>query len=68
MAQTIADFIEGVRQNLLLTPAQFEELNRCIKPRHAEPRALAGDLVARGWLTRYQATKPSASCTGKPPR
>lgn len=38
----------------LLTAPQKEELSRRLAGRFTEPRALAGELLRRGWLTAYQ--------------
>jgi WD40 repeat protein/serine/threonine protein kinase len=38
----------------LLEPAQTRELTRSLKGRFQEPKALARDLLKRGWLTTYQ--------------
>jgi serine/threonine protein kinase len=49
--------VEALRQSKLLEPGQFDELVRDLLPRFADPRALAEDLAARGWLTSYQVEK-----------
>src|ERR1700687_3573254 len=38
----------------LLEPAQTRELTRSLRGRFQEPKALARDLLKRGWLTTYQ--------------
>lgn len=38
----------------LLSAPQQEELNRGLSVQFREPRALAGELIRRGWLTAYQ--------------
>jgi serine/threonine-protein kinase len=38
----------------LLEPAQTRELTRSLRGRFEEPKALARDLLQRGWLTTYQ--------------
>jgi serine/threonine protein kinase len=54
MAISTATFVDTVRQNQLLSPTQLDELSRHFKPGSTDPRALAKDLCARGWLTPYQ--------------
>jgi formylglycine-generating enzyme required for sulfatase activity/serine/threonine protein kinase len=50
---SVADFVAVVRQYRLLEPAQLDELQD-LQARFAEPKALAQELVERGWLTQYQ--------------
>src|SRR5262249_61351824 len=40
--------------NRLLTPAQLSEATLELQTRFPEPRALARELVQRGWLTPFQ--------------
>jgi serine/threonine protein kinase len=47
LAQVILD-------SQLLEPAQTRELTHTIQSRFQEPKALARELVQRGWLTAYQ--------------
>jgi serine/threonine protein kinase/WD40 repeat protein len=49
-------FVEFVRDKQLVTPAQVQEL-RQLQAQFPEVRALAGELVRRGWLTPYQANQ-----------
>ena len=56
-ANAAASFTDALRQAHLLEPAQLDELTRTLATRPAEPRALAGDLLRRGWLTAYQANQ-----------
>jgi serine/threonine protein kinase len=55
MAISTATFVDALRQNQLLSPTQLDEWSRLGKPGSADPRSLAQDLCARGWLTHYQA-------------
>jgi serine/threonine protein kinase len=48
-----AGLVEAVRRFGLLAPAQAEEL-ATLQPRFADARALARELLQRGWLTPYQ--------------
>src|SRR6516165_10523825 len=41
----------------LLEPAQVRELTRTLQARYTEPKALARELLKRGWLTAYQINK-----------
>ena len=43
----------AIRQSRLLEPAQANEFGR-LQASFPEPRALAGELIRRGWLTPYQ--------------
>jgi formylglycine-generating enzyme required for sulfatase activity/serine/threonine protein kinase len=52
-AMTTADFVADIRQHRLLEPAQLEELQN-LQARFTEPKALAKELIQRGWLTVYQ--------------
>jgi serine/threonine protein kinase len=47
---TSAEFIEALLRYRLLDKTQLEQINRA-----AEPRAIAKDLLTRGWLTPFQA-------------
>jgi serine/threonine-protein kinase len=49
---TTADFVAVLRPHRLLEPAQLEELQD-LQVRFADPKALAKELVQRGWLTIY---------------
>jgi formylglycine-generating enzyme required for sulfatase activity/tRNA A-37 threonylcarbamoyl transferase component Bud32 len=48
---TTADLLSALRRHRLLEPAQLAELGRAPA---ADARALARELVKRGWLTPYQ--------------
>jgi serine/threonine-protein kinase len=50
---TVAGLIDAARACRLLEPAQLNELAGW-QGRFAEPRALARELIRRGWLTAYQ--------------
>jgi serine/threonine-protein kinase len=50
---SVAGLMEAIRACGLLEPAQLAELAR-IQQRFTEARALAQDLLKRGWLTAYQ--------------
>jgi serine/threonine-protein kinase len=51
---SVASLIEALRQRQLLGPAQLEEVANHLQLLFPEPRALARELVQRGWLTPYQ--------------
>ncbi|HEY1859855.1 MAG TPA: protein kinase [Gemmataceae bacterium] len=46
-----------ILDNQLLEPAQTRELTRTLQTRFTEPKALARELLKRGWLTAYQLDK-----------
>jgi eukaryotic-like serine/threonine-protein kinase len=50
---SVTGFLDVLRQNHLLTSGQCEELISA-QDQFADPRALAKELVRRGWLTPYQ--------------
>ncbi len=52
---TVSDFVDSLRHVRLLEPEQQNVLASDLLPRFAEPKALAGELIRRGWLTPYQA-------------
>jgi formylglycine-generating enzyme required for sulfatase activity/tRNA A-37 threonylcarbamoyl transferase component Bud32 len=55
MAITSADgLVDLLRRTRLLDPARLVELNRGLKAHPSDARALAGELIRRGWLTPYQ--------------
>jgi serine/threonine-protein kinase len=45
---------ETIGRTALLTAAQYTELSQKLQPRYQDPRALAKELLGRGWLTSYQ--------------
>ncbi len=51
---SVADLAESLRRGRLLDAAQLDELTRQLLPRFPDPKAMARDLVKRGWLTPYQ--------------
>jgi formylglycine-generating enzyme required for sulfatase activity/tRNA A-37 threonylcarbamoyl transferase component Bud32 len=46
--------LDTLRRTQLLDPVQLDELTCHLKARPVEARALAGELICRGWLTPYQ--------------
>jgi len=50
---TVAAFVDAVRQHRLLEPEQLDEVGR-VQGRTTDPRALAKALIQKGWLTPYQ--------------
>lgn len=50
---SVLNLVEALRQSRVLEPAQQEEVDR-LSPRFTDPRALARELIQRGWLTPYQ--------------
>ncbi len=52
-----ADFAEALRAARILEPAQLEEIAGTLQARFPAPRALARELLQRGWLTPYQANQ-----------
>jgi serine/threonine protein kinase len=55
-------FLVALRQHHLLEPVQLDEVAHVA--RLAEPRALAAELIRRGWLTAYQANQVLAGRAG----
>src|SRR5262245_35890360 len=49
----VDDILDTLRQMQLVSAARLDELTNQAD-RFSEPRALAKELVARGWLTPYQ--------------
>jgi serine/threonine-protein kinase len=52
--QAVADLVQGIQQSRLLEPEQLQALQGDLQGRFAEPKALARELLQRGWLTPYQ--------------
>jgi serine/threonine-protein kinase len=50
---SVVDLIDLLRRHRLLAPAQLDQLPG-LQAVHADPRALAGELIRRNWLTPYQ--------------
>ncbi len=59
MAVAFAAFVEALQQLPLLGPAQREQL-AALQQQYREVKALAGELVRRGWLTPFQANQLAA--------
>jgi len=55
IASTIT-LVDALRQFRLLESAQLEEV-KSFQPRFPDPKALAGELIRRGWLTPFQANQ-----------
>src|SRR3984885_1141362 len=53
---TTATLVDALRQYRLLEAAQLEEV-KSLQIRFPDPKALAGELIRRGWLTTYQANQ-----------
>jgi serine/threonine-protein kinase len=62
--KTVASLLDALRQNRLLEPVQLEETVSTLACKFAEPRALAGELVRRDWLSPYQVNQifPGKGC------
>jgi serine/threonine-protein kinase len=54
VVNTALNLVGLIRQYPLLDAAQLDELVRVLVPRHADPRALAQELMRRDWLTAFQ--------------
>jgi len=52
--RTAADLVSFLRQSSILERDQLDEAARELQVRFPEPRALARELLQRGWLTPYQ--------------
>ncbi len=52
---TPANLVEALTEHHLLEDDQLEVVTTQLQPRFTDPRALAGELVRRGWLTPFQA-------------
>src|SRR5687767_3502682 len=55
--ETVGQFAQLLSQNRLLEPDQQREVANQLLAQFAEPRALAAELVRRGWLTEYQVSQ-----------
>ncbi|HEY7326558.1 MAG TPA: protein kinase [Gemmataceae bacterium] len=51
---TVSDFTATLARAHLLEPAQLEEVASHLQSQFPEPRALAGELLRRDWLTPFQ--------------
>jgi len=49
--------VDALRQFRLLEPVQLEEVTSSLLARFPEAKALAGELIQRGWLTPFQANQ-----------
>jgi serine/threonine-protein kinase len=49
-----ANLLEELQQLQVLEAPQLEEVRRALNGKSSEPRALAGHLVKKGWLTPFQ--------------
>ena len=55
---SVATFVDALRQCRALDAAQLDELTRTLLPRFAtDSRGLAGELLKRGWLTPFQVNR-----------
>src|SRR4051812_30010069 len=52
-----ASLLDALRQHHLLDAAQLDEVTRILQSRFPEAKALAGELIRRGWLTPFQANQ-----------
>jgi WD40 repeat protein/serine/threonine protein kinase len=52
-----AELVRLIETYRLLEPGQFRQLTQSLLASFAEPRALAQDLVRRGWLSPFQARR-----------
>jgi serine/threonine-protein kinase len=55
--ESLVDFFEALCRYRLLVPDQLDEVTRTLWPNSPDPRALARELIQRGWLTPYQANQ-----------
>jgi formylglycine-generating enzyme required for sulfatase activity/serine/threonine protein kinase len=51
---SVANFVKVMQESQLLDAAHLEELTGDLQARFPDPKALARELVRRGWLTAYQ--------------
>jgi serine/threonine-protein kinase len=51
---TVAGLVETLKKHRLLESARLQELSKDLAPRFTDPRALAKELLQRGWLTPFQ--------------
>jgi WD40 repeat protein len=51
---SVANLVVALRQSRLLNPGQVDEVVRDLQARFHEPKALARELLQRGWLTAFQ--------------
>jgi serine/threonine-protein kinase len=46
--------VEALREARVLSPGQLDEVTRTLQAQFTDSRALAGELLGRGWLSAYQ--------------
>ena len=63
---SVAAFIETLRDTRLLDPEQMEELKLRLRNQFREPNALAKELIQRDWLTPYQVNSALLKASGNP--
>src|SRR5579885_746744 len=51
---SVAALVRALRDSRILEPSQLDTLTRQLAPRATDPRALARELMERGWVTPYQ--------------
>jgi eukaryotic-like serine/threonine-protein kinase len=51
---TVVSLVGLIQKHQLLEPAQLDELTGVLVPHFPDPRALAKELLQRGWLTAFQ--------------
>jgi WD40 repeat protein/tRNA A-37 threonylcarbamoyl transferase component Bud32 len=54
MSIATTDLLRKLGELRLVAPSQAEQIAAEVQPRFPEARALAGELIRRGWLTPYQ--------------
>src|SRR5438132_1194073 len=54
--ESVVDLVKVLRESQILQPCHIQEVAR-LQTMFAEPRALAAELIQRGWLTAYQINK-----------
>src|SRR3984885_12679168 len=52
---SVPTLVDALRQHRLVPPVQQEEVTGNIQVHFSDAKALAGELIRRGWLTPYQA-------------
>jgi serine/threonine protein kinase len=55
--ESVASLVEALRRYRLLDALQMEELLVSLLPRQSDPRALAKEMLQRGWLTPNQVNR-----------
>jgi WD40 repeat protein/serine/threonine protein kinase len=54
LPDTVANLVKALHQHRLLEPGQWKEVATKLAGNYGEPKALARDLLQRGWLTPFQ--------------